>query len=303
MDEKEAREAGVPLGKSIETPALLCCLAKLEASGVLLHNWYDAALYFLYQADFLRRHDLKSVQAIAILGIVFNNVGDSELHSVMWSSAIRIAQSLRLDQDDANIDETFAATQLRRRLWWTLVLCEWLPVPYHTPCIVEADFHVALPSVLDDEELYLVGVTWEERPRPIQYHLVMIQLAQLFHRFRTRLHSVLHDAIQLGSFVLNTDESLAQIIESLPTHLRHEQQEDGSTSSLEIVKPWIAWQRVNLSLALLYHRIVINRVLQNQWVQDPETFARTRAICLGSAKGIISLTEECFTDLAKHRPW
>lgn len=67
--------------------------------------------------------------------------------------------------------------------------------------------------------------------------------------------------------------------------------------------PWIAWQRLNLSLSLLYYRIVINRVLQDQWFQDPETFARTRAICLSSAQGIISLSAQFDPSLARHRPW
>ena len=74
----------------------------------LLH-WYDASLFYLYEADFLRNHNLRSVQTIAILGIVFNNVGDSDLHYSLWGAAIRIAQ-----------DRCFICT---RQIFSVIIIC------------------------------------------------------------------------------------------------------------------------------------------------------------------------------------
>lgn len=278
--------------------------AKLSALDLsLLHNWYDSALYFLHQGDYLRHHDIRTVQAIAILGIVFTNMGDSELQSVMWSSAIRIAQSLQMDDDRANLHESAIMTQVRRRLWWTLVICEWLPVPYRVSCITAADFNVDIPAIVGDEELEVAAIEPNGSPRPVEYHLQMIKISRLIHSFRLSLRQTNGQTRQIASLVLRTDEALAEVIESLPSHLQMYQVPMDEALAVEKHKPWIAWQRLNLSLSLLYYRIVINRVLQDQWVQDPETFARTRAICLSSAQGIISLSAHFDPSLARHRPW
>jgi hypothetical protein len=270
----------------------------------LLLNWYDSALYFLHKGDFLRNADIRTVQAIAILGIVFNNVGDSKLHNTLWACAIRIAQSLKMDDDRAHQDEPLHLTQMRCRLWWTLILCEWIPIPYRAPCIQEGDFQVELPACLDDQELESAIVISEGRPRPVQYHIAMIKLAILYHRFRCSLKLCAGQTTKTASLVLKTDEALANIIEDLPLHLQGGgQSSDPRVTSQEITDPWIPWQRTNLSLVLFYYRIVINRVLQDQWVQDPTAFARARAICLSSARGIISLATEFTGSLARHRPW
>ncbi|KAE9989012.1 hypothetical protein EG328_003329 [Venturia inaequalis] len=281
---------------------------ELIASGAsadlsLLHNWYDSALYFLHQGDYLRNHDMRTVQAVAILGIVFTNMGDSKLQSLIWSSAIRIAQSLRMDDDRANLHESAIATQVRRRLWWTLVICEWLPVPYRAPCITAADFNVDIPTIVNDDELDAVAVELNNSPRPVEYHLQMIKISRLIHSFRSSLRQTDGQTRQISNLVLRTDEALAEIIESLPSHLQMHQVPTDEALADEKHSPWIAWQRLNLSLSLLYYRIVINRVLQDQWFQDPETFARTRAICLSSAQGIISLSAQFDPSLARHRPW
>ncbi|TVY52882.1 putative transcription factor lepB, partial [Lachnellula cervina] len=272
-----------------------------QQTGALLLNWYDSALYFLQRADFLRRWDVRTVQATAILGIVSINVGDSKMQSVLWACAIRIAQFLNMGNDRAHQNESLLLTETRRRLWWTLVICEWIPIPYHAPCISQADFQIELPATLDDEELQSSS-RLDDLPRPIQYHIVMIQLAKIYHRFRSALNLVSGKAADIVTLVLQTDEALADNIAGLPPHLQFEISSSSSVTP-DIEKPWIQWQRINISLILLYYRIAVNRVLQNQWVQDPTTFARTRAICLDSARGIISLASTCTDSLARHRPW
>lgn len=74
-------------------------------TSAMLRKWFDTAIFYLYKADYLRNHDIRTVQAIAILGIVFNNVGEYNLHLALWSSAVRIAQALKVD------NETMLATK------------------------------------------------------------------------------------------------------------------------------------------------------------------------------------------------
>lgn len=75
----------------------------------------------------MRRHDVCTVQTIAVLGISFNNLGEHKLYRTLWSCAFRIAQSLGMDRP---MDvELKIRPELCRRLWWTLIICEWLAYP------------------------------------------------------------------------------------------------------------------------------------------------------------------------------
>lgn len=103
-------------------------------TSAMLRKWFDTAIFYLYKADFLRKHDFRTVQAIAILGIVFNNVGEFNLHLTLWSSAVRIAQALKMDKEAVLAVKTPIERELSRRVWWTLVICEWFvwlehPIP------------------------------------------------------------------------------------------------------------------------------------------------------------------------------
>jgi hypothetical protein len=90
----------------------------------LCRNWYDAALFCLHQADFMRVSNIGSVQAIAVLGMCFNLLGETDLCEHMWSIAIRVAQRLGLDTPSSQHVQGMS-TEAQHRLWWTLVICEW----------------------------------------------------------------------------------------------------------------------------------------------------------------------------------
>lgn len=248
---------------------------------------------------------MRTVQTVAILLGLYKNMGDFSLHSTHLASAIRIAQTLHLDRDSYHPSSSVVDTEVRRRLWWTLVICEWLQRPNGLSFVRESDFDVALPVELDDDEL-----TWQSddascskqiasRPRPVQYHLAMIAVSKVWHRFRCSLAQVRQSPEKLEPLVLQTDEALANIINDLPLYL----QEDADSSETDKESPWISWQRNKLSMSILYYRMAINRVLQDQWVQSPNSYARTQAICLGSAQAIVSLVDRYKASSARNRPW
>lgn len=68
--------------------------------------------------------DIRTVQAIAILGMCFFNFGDSELCKTMYSVAIRTAQGLGM-HDPQQGNKTGLSVAHASRLWWTLVIDEW----------------------------------------------------------------------------------------------------------------------------------------------------------------------------------
>lgn len=91
----------------------------------LVRKWYDSALYYLHRADFLRVPDIRTVQAISILTNCFNTVGDFNFYQTLVPLAVRTAQILKIDRESDLASKTFIEREVCRRVWWTLVICEW----------------------------------------------------------------------------------------------------------------------------------------------------------------------------------
>ncbi|KAI0476604.1 hypothetical protein GGR56DRAFT_643487 [Xylariaceae sp. FL0804] len=292
---------------SVITAALLTMdLDEVAALGLpsadhyqLQRNWYGAALLFLHRADFMRTFRLQTVQAIAILGMAFVNFGDHELYVTMWACAIRIAQSLGLDRDTF-VDQgrpPGLRLESRRRLWWTLVICEWLEGPYPPAQVHEHDFCVALPTV--DPGGCITGPHGLQI-HPVQYHVFMARAATVYNRFRVNLR---RRELPLDEIVRAADEDLAEIINTLPQHLQPESVGGEYTDSLETAYPWIRWQRVDATLVLLHHRLRINVVLRREWRKDPVRYGWARAICLQTARDIIWISQNWEQPVAKRSQW
>jgi hypothetical protein len=271
----------------------------------LQRNWYHAALFFLDKADFLRTPDIQTVQTIAVLGVIFNNVGDIGRHKMLWSIAIRQAQELQLGVDDVH-EETNQGQQLRRRLWWTLVLCEWIPAPYRPPCINDFDFNCALPDEVDDEELQANAAPSRlprSKPRPVRYHIEMIKVAKIYYKLRHSISLRSWTSNEVASFVFAADEELAGLINDLPNYLQPHEPITEQTLRRDADYTWIPEQKRSLSSVLLYYRMATSRLLQDSWPGDPISSARTRAICLSSARGLISTTLSQTVHPSKSRTW
>lgn len=275
----------------------------------LLRNWYDSALYFLDRGDFMQKQDITVVRTIVVLGIVATNIGDTCRHSNLWACALRIAEQLKLGSDECNTLETVLEREVRRRLWWTLVLCEWLPCPTRTPCINDTDFDCDLPADVDDEQLQAttIGNVRFRRsgPRPVQYHIAMSRVAIIFYQLRSKIRLRRWSAPEIAQFVFSADDQLASLIGELPTHLQNDEPETPATLERDAANPWIPWQKKSLTMVLLYHRIAINRILQTHWLEGSTNYARARSICLSSAVAILNsaTTDAAPTDISRMRPW
>lgn len=205
----------------------------------LLRNWYDSALLFLDRANYTKRQDVRTPQATAILHIVFNNVGDVHRHQNMWAVAIRQAQQLGLGSDESNPDESFCEQQIRRRLWWTLAICEWLPIPHRVPCLHEMDFTCKLPDEVDNEELETASGgsrLSRSKPRPVRYHIAMAQVSKIYYQLRYMLRLREWGTEDVARFVFDADEQLANLITDLPSYLQFDEKpttltEDGNQQS------------------------------------------------------------------------
>jgi hypothetical protein len=105
-----------PLG-SDKSPAALC------------RTWYDAALKELYFSEYTRKPALSTVQAVAILNVVHKNLGEPSREYILHGMAVNIARLIGIDhlgQDNPTMSNSNRAQRtIQRRLWWTLVICDW----------------------------------------------------------------------------------------------------------------------------------------------------------------------------------
>ncbi|OHE98579.1 hypothetical protein CORC01_06030 [Colletotrichum orchidophilum] len=276
----------------------------------ILRQWYKAALFCLEEADYMRTSTVRPVQAIAVLGMCFHNFGDSGLYRHLWSCAIRIARNLGLDGSRATNPCSELGVEAQRRLWWTLVICEWyicvaacpeavtieanpsfrLAVPYYVPQVDEGDFDVPLPTI--DPET--------EGAQPVLYHIFMARTSTVYHRFRSALRE---GTRSVSEVVRLADDELAEVINTLPAHLQPDGGKNEEMQELELVHPWIKWQRFDISLVLLHHRMRINRSLQKQWLAVPGPYDWARAVCIRSAMDIIWITHNWDQPVAMRRQW
>ncbi|KAK1635664.1 hypothetical protein BDP81DRAFT_376380 [Colletotrichum phormii] len=256
----------------------------------ILQQWYKTALFCLEETDYMRTSTIRPVQAIAVLGICFHNFGDSGLYRHLWSCAIRIARNLGLDGSHATHPTSELGLEAQRRLWWTLIVCEWLAVPYYVPQVDEEDFDIPLPS--DESDV--------EGPQPVLYHIFMARTSTVYHRFRSALRE---GTRSVSEIVRLADDELAEVINTLPAHLQPDGGKSKEMQELEIIYPWIKWQRFDISLVLLHHRMRINRSLQKEWLAAPGLYDWARAVCIRSAMDIIWITHNWDQPVAMRRQW
>ncbi|KAI7780516.1 hypothetical protein LA080_015917 [Diaporthe eres] len=221
------------------------------------------------------------------------------LPSAELACAMSIARTIGLDRGDP-VDGTRLAgmsKEARRRLWWTLVICEWLPGPHPPSVITEMDFDVPLPAV--EASGSVIGPGGLEM-HPVQYHIFMARTSTVYNRFRMGLRG---SQVPLDEAVRRADEELAEIINTLPQHLSPEGTDRDHESELEALYPWIRWQRVDVTLVLLCHRLRINRVLQSEWQADYSQYGWARSICLRAAKDLIWISQNWEQSAAKRSQW
>ncbi|KAK7720241.1 hypothetical protein SLS63_009913 [Diaporthe eres] len=220
--------------------------ADKRPSGVdftsLLRNWYESALLFLDRADYMKKPDVRTTQAIVILHIVFNNVGDVHRH-----------------QNEVDDEELGTASGKSR-----------------------------LPG---------------SKPRPVRYHIAMAQVSKIYYQLRYMLRLREWKTEDVAQFVFNADEQLANLIIDLPSYLQSDEKSTTATEARDHRYPFIPWQKKSLAKVLLYYRMAISSQLQDHWLDGSTGGARTRAICMSSARGLIHSTLTETADASKLRPW
>ena len=170
-------------------------------------------------------------------------------------------------------------------------------MPHHPPVITEADFDAQLPTVDVQGQL---ATPDGSSIHPVQYHIFMARTAQVYARFR---HALQHSRLPVGDVVRHADEQLAEIINTLPRHLQPEESSSRWTKQVQGLYPWVSWQRYDITVVLLHHRLRINRALQHAWRADPAQYGWARAICIDTSRDSIWISNHWDQPVARRRQW
>lgn len=134
------------------------------------------------------------------------------------------------------------------------------------------------------------------RISPFVYHVILSQASIVIHRFSRALR---RSHLLLEDLVRDADEQLANIIASLPYYLQPDVDNTAELREAESRFPWILWQRVDLTSLLLNCRVIVTRQCRRSWLSSTDMSQGPRAVCLDSARMIISILSQ--TDLPLHQ--
>ncbi|KII95904.1 hypothetical protein PLICRDRAFT_34850 [Plicaturopsis crispa FD-325 SS-3] len=214
----------------------------------LPHNqvqiWFDTSLRCLYGANFMSEPDLRSVQTICNLSVIFHIYGHGVLRNVLLAVGVRVAHLLGLHllqeaplcesdrephmpctKHDVVIPHLSGTPELLNseiglRTWWFLLYREWLAVPaglpYSTP---SENLDVSSPSNISDSVLSSMGpiiATPMQQPTTLSYHIARIRLSRLMHQYFARYRALHRNDPNRYKLVQTTDNQLLEFLSDMP---------------------------------------------------------------------------------------
>lgn len=266
----------------------------------LFRRWYDAALFCLDEAEYMRKPSVQTVQTIAILGICFDNVGDHDLQETMWAVAIRIALKLNLNHPEKMAAALPMPVEQCIRLWWTIVIYDRVPVPGYISLVPEHETRCSLPDSTpnaNDLTIERDGSTISSN----RYQAFMARAAIVYDNFHASLQKC---TMTKSESVRQADERLRQLTARLPEYLTPNSSIRNATiTKLEAEHPWIYRQRVNVTLTYLTHRLSIYSTLEPNWRSHPSEFNWAKSICLQAEFDITTIATTWDMPRSYRRHW
>ncbi|CRG83094.1 Centromere DNA-binding protein complex CBF3 subunit B [Talaromyces islandicus] len=194
-------------------------------------TWYAAALRELDLADYTRRPSLATVQALAILNILRKNLGEPSREFILHGAAVNVARLVGIDHlpEDKTADQNPVLRSFRRRLWWTLVICDWLTV-WSRPISIHPTSFTTVLETKDEKS--------EDPPSVYEYHKAIAQFAALT---RNHINSIRDWSTGIVQASL---EEIDSICAAFPPHLAYP---SPTETSVHVEPYWCPVQR-NLML-------------------------------------------------------
>jgi hypothetical protein len=126
QDEDDVKEGLFVDGEPLQADVYMFALSLTSVGNLpyFMRMWYSASVFCLERAGFMRNSSLMTVQAIGILQMSANAVGDHIFRTRMMAVGIQIANDLGMPFQTAD-GHSVVQAEYSRRLWWVFVICEW----------------------------------------------------------------------------------------------------------------------------------------------------------------------------------
>jgi hypothetical protein len=220
-----------------------------------------------------------SVQAIATLTIAAHPLGQSNSHSVMLASAVRIGQSLGLHR---LVDEKAGSTierEIGRRVWAQLCVQDWFSIPFSEAYLINPLYSSSsLPRNCHDEDL--LRTLPDSIPTITSYCRFLTGIAGLMPKLQDAMaeSNTLYTKYQA---VMKFDREMRTLSTSgRPVFL----------TNVAIQPNWpkyIPWARRAAAISSSHKIIMIHRKFLGASFTNP-VFAFTRRCCLAASRTIIN---------------
>ncbi|KAF7177665.1 hypothetical protein CNMCM7691_006026 [Aspergillus felis] len=258
------------------------------------YHWYCAAFLQLEYSDAMGIPQLHVVQVAAILTLCHSHFGqryrDINLSSLAHNTA-RALQMHRLGSESSYpksleripewADET--GRELGRRLWWTLVICDWSSVSR----LYSADSFDCILSVgRFDYNVILGGTPLSDGVvvfSPLLHHIELANLSQVLHEY---IQTSNESSAALCEFFSKLDE-LEQGFVSKADRLSASFSAGVNLGQQTPV--WLAGQRSHYLCTINFIRLILCRVLLQQSVSQLPAWAEIRASGMRAAMAIVYL--------------
>ncbi|KAJ9306052.1 transcriptional regulator family: Fungal Specific TF [Paecilomyces variotii] len=133
------------------------CSSQLgEDRDTLLHRYRFAVEQSLARAGLVNSQNLMLLQAAVLFLICVRRHDDTRFVWTMTAVVLRLAQGLGLHRDGTNFGLKPFETEMRRRLWWHIVLLDVRSSEDHgtDPQVHEAFFDTRLPLNINDDDIF-----------------------------------------------------------------------------------------------------------------------------------------------------
>lgn len=148
--------------------------------------FFRAAYDCLCKAQFMDVPDIRSIQAYCLMSVCFHAYGSVGLSQSLLVQCVGIARKLKLDIPDSAKESNFSL-EIKKRLWYTLCLIDWLDQIDKTSFYVE-NTATPFPALITDElllsgnfilEQVLESKQWVKEYSSVYYQHVMVEMAQI----------------------------------------------------------------------------------------------------------------------------
>ena len=255
----------------------------------LPQQWYEATLTCLHLASYTRNHDINAVHAITTLSMSAHPLGYSEELTVLLGTALKIAQSLRLNRLDSKtgsevVDDTSSEKQRKsilqreigRRLWSQLCVQDWFSLPSGGSLIRPSDFTTVKPCNRDHVTMAHIDETF---PTYVSYGNYLNDIAKLMAEHHIAMAHASTPYIRYEK-VLLFDKKMRKLAKEIPGYF-------SVTTPLHPSWPvFVPWARRSLTICFAHKIIMIHRAFISSSFTNP-SFQMTRNTCIAAAKTIL----------------